>query len=357
MRREDIPDYYEILGVPRDASQADINKSYRKIARDLHPDVSNEDGAEDRFKEVSQAYRILSDEDERRKYDQISSGSFSESSNVEDFFRRHFNFDFSPFGNMNFTHRSSNSDIEAHVPMTLQELLDGKPGVSFSYQRTIFCPSCDGEGGESDKCDSCDGRGFIDKGVRFRCNKCSGTGAFVKNICSSCGGKSVIREVKNFAQDLPRGMNVKSISVPGQGNHEIKSAPPGNLVLRPKVHLEGNISIIQNCNIQMQVPIDPVLFVVGGKIAIEGPFKNQIEIEVPKKAEYGHAVKIEDEGLFINDESRGFLLFRLVPGSPEDLSEEQETMLTEYIRSRGMLVEAGVLSEEEESEMEAQGGV
>ena len=363
MRQENLPDYYEILGVSRDASPEDIKKAYRNIGRDLHPDVNDAKDAEDRMKVASQAYGVLGDEERRCQYDRLSSGEVQSPPDIADFFRRNFGFDFNPFSHMNISfqqQRLSNSDIEAVIQMTLPEMLHGKPGVTFSYQRTRFCQSCNGVGGEGVPCDSCGGRGYVDQGVRFGCNKCSGTGMLVNNLCQSCGGRSVVPEQVQFLVDIPPGINMMPLSLTERGNHEMPSQPAGNLIVKPRVTLPRDISVLHGCNVQMDISIDPVLFSIGGTIGVTDPFGEDVGVTIPRRADYGHFIRFENRGLpavFTREEPRGFLTLRFVPSPPIDLSPDQESILEEYARSRG-LVKAGVFVDKRETnEMDVEGGV
>lgn len=170
----------------------------------------------------------------------------------------------------------------------------------------------------------------------------------------------MIQERKTLSVDLPPGMNMSPFVISGHGNAEMSAHPAGNLVISPSVSVINDLSVVRGCNIQMISPIDPVMFSIGGRVSILTPFEEEIDVEIPRTAPYGYVARIEGMGLpmsFSLSEPRGFLMLKFIPKEPTGLTTEQEGLLKEYARSRGLMIEAGILDEEKEyDEMNHKGG-
>ena len=167
-------------------------------------------------------------------------------------------------------------------------------------------------------------------------------------------------EQMQFSVDIPPGINMMPLTLTECGNYEMPSQPAGNLIVKPRVTLPGNISVIHGHNVQMDIPIDPVLFSIGGTIRVTDPFGEDVDVMIPRRADYGHSIRFESRGLpavFTREEPRGFLTIRLIPLPPSDLSADQEAILEKYARSRRLVGAGAFIDEKETNEMDAEGGV
>lgn len=251
-------DYYAILGVEKDASTDDIRKAFQQKARKLHPDVNKEPDAEERFKEVSEAYAVLSDPDKRKRYDAMRSGNPfagagtgapAQPGGYADPFGFGGNpFGWGPFGGTSSRGRSrayrprAGADVVYELTLDAQSAADGvRRGVT--YQRYASCDVCHGSGSvESDHpatCPTCGGRGHItvDTGLfgvmAMTCPECEGTGRVVADPCSACGGSGRTLSASEVVVDVPAGMHDgDEIRVPGMGNAGTNGSEAGDFVCR-----------------------------------------------------------------------------------------------------------------------------
>ena len=251
-------DYYAILGVEKDASTDDIRKAFQQKARKLHPDVNKEPDAEERFKEVSEAYAVLSDPDKRKRYDAMRSGNPfagagtgapTQPGGYADPFGFGGNpFGWGPFGGMSSRGRSrayrprAGADVVYELTLDAQTAADGvRRGVT--YQRYASCDVCHGSGSvESDHpatCPTCGGRGHItvDTGLfgvmAMTCPECEGTGRVVADPCSACGGSGRTLSASEVVVDVPAGTHDgDEIRVPGMGNAGTNGSEAGDFVCR-----------------------------------------------------------------------------------------------------------------------------
>lgn len=251
-------DYYAILGVEKDASTDDIRKAFQQKARKLHPDVNKEPDAEERFKEVSEAYAVLSDPDKRKRYDAMRSGNPfagagtgapAQPGGYADPFGFGGNpFGWGPFGGTSSRGRSrayrprAGADVVYELTLDAQTAADGvRRGVT--YQRYASCDVCHGSGSvESDHpatCPTCGGRGHItvDTGLfgvmAMTCPECEGTGRVVADPCSACGGSGRTLSASEVVVDVPAGTHDgDEIRVPGMGNAGTNGSEAGDFVCR-----------------------------------------------------------------------------------------------------------------------------
>lgn len=241
-----VKDYYQILGVSKDASQEDIKKAYRRLARKYHPDLNPGDkAAEEKFKEINEAYAVLGDPQKRAEYDRAGT-TFEQFAGFEgfkdfDFFREGFDF-YDLFGDIFGTRRSDKHyergrDVVETIDLTLEEAFEGaiKP---LTINRTINCDACGGQGAESfQTCPSCKGRGHIQSSrglfkINQTCPECRGTGRKALSLCKKCLGKGEIVSTETLKVKIPVGVDNGSIvKLKGKGNEGKGGGPPGDLLL------------------------------------------------------------------------------------------------------------------------------
>ncbi len=305
-------DYYKILNVSKDASQDDIKKAFRKLARKYHPDLNPGDKtSEEKFKEINEAYAILSDPQKRSEYD--SGGTTFEG--FEGFKNYNFKetFDFGDiFGDLFSSAKRESQylrgdDIYAGIELTLEDAFKGvtKP---ITFTRTVNCEACDGSGAESyKKCDKCKGTGSI-KGSKgfFRmsqvCDECGGTGKKHTAICKKCAGRGKVLQTETLNVKIPAGVDNGSIvKLKGKGNAGIGGAPAGDL------HLEITIKPHpffkrQGDDIYIQLPVTFGEAVLGAKLEVP-TIDGMTLMKLPSGTQSGQKLKLSGKG-FISPKSK-----------------------------------------------------
>lgn len=248
-------DYYEILGVSKDATEKEIKKAYRRLSREYHPDKNpgNKD-AEKKFVEIAGAYEVLSDKDQRRTYDQFGEeglkhgggGGGQPMKNAFDLFS-HF------FGGQQFHRVNRGPDAEAFAECTLIDAYQGGT-LDLAYNLQGICDECDGTGsadGEEHTCDSCKGQGMkiirhqlapgMVQQIQTPCNECGGKGSKISNPCSVCDGKKVIREDRNYHVHIDPGAAKKfDHRISGEADQS-PDWEAGDLIIHIKESREGNM--------------------------------------------------------------------------------------------------------------------
>jgi molecular chaperone DnaJ len=239
-----MKDYYEILGVDKDAAQEDIKSAYRQAALKWHPDRNpNNPEAEEKFKEVAEAYAVLSDTEKKRNYD--ASGSpegrsfgFHATGDPFDIFRHMgFNSNFGPARPRPMKGQS----VQEIVEISLKDALFGA-NVPVNYRVISACEACDGKGAEEfETCQNCNGRGGIvhqqnNMIIQQTCGKCNGTGQQPKKICNECSGRRVQEHDRRVDVSLPKGVaNGMTLRLAGQGGKGFNGGPPGDVLVSVKV--------------------------------------------------------------------------------------------------------------------------
>ncbi len=242
-------DYYEILGVPRTASADEIKSAFRKLARQYHPDVSKEANAEERFKEINEAYSVLSDVDKRARYDRFGRAGLGDmggapdfSVHFEDIFEELFGFGGGRSARRNAPRRGR--DLQMSVQLTFEEAVFGVD-KEISFERDETCSTCRGNGAEPGSsvstCSTCGGRGevrqlrqtFIVQMVEtVTCPNCQGRGQVIEKFCHTCAGKGLERKRVNKKVTIPPGVDSgMQIRLPGEGQPGANGGPNGNLFL------------------------------------------------------------------------------------------------------------------------------
>jgi len=327
--------YYQILGLTKNATPEEIKKSYKKLAVQYHPDKNNGDkDKETKFKEISEAYSVIGDDNKKMSYDTQSQygksynpnpfsafgggqGGFEDIFNT--FFRGTGNINNNPFGGTFFGKQHEyrefheNLDININVVVTLKNVYEGKP-IKVSYKRYQHCDDCGGTGfdknGTSYECDICNGKGK-DRFGRF-CEYCQGTGKIYSGTCSTCNGEKVI--IKDSEFNLNNIHKIRKSSdeyLKGYG-HQSKYFRPkkGNLKLNIIYqHVMGytieNDILVYNLDLHYQDAID------GINYEYEHLDGTKLKVAIPKKTSDGEKVRLKGKGLFLNYKDRGDLYFRI----------------------------------------------
>ncbi len=341
-------DYYEVLGVSKDASSADIKSAFRRLAKKYHPDVSKEPDAAEKFKECQEAYAVLSDEQKRRQYDQYGHAAFEGGASGAG------GFDFSGFdfsdifsdlfgGGFGFGGGSSRGgdrptqgrDTLMHVNLTFEEAVFGTT-KEMNIDTTETCEDCDGKGGHGEtNCSKCHGLGTIVTeqrtmfGVfqsRTACDKCHGKGKSYDKVCNTCHGKGIIKVNKNIKVRIPAGVDDGNrLRVPGKGEAGHNGGPNGDLYLEFSVKShplfqrdEGDIFIT--------LPLTIPEAVLGCKKEIPTLYGN-VKMVVPAGSSTGDKHRIKGKGVENpNTGRKGDMYVILKVLIPKKLSKEQKKL-------------------------------
>jgi molecular chaperone DnaJ len=332
-------DFYNVLGVSRDASAEEIKKAYRKLARENHPDRNPDDPtAEDRFKSIQEAYDTLSDPEKRKEYD--SGGMFSGlrggqpfgggggfSADIGDIFS-------SVFGRGRAQTRSvRGADLETEVRLSFDQAVRGTQ-ISVSVPKLDRCPTCHGSGakpGSSPKvCPRCGGRGIDAQSQGFfsisqPCPQCGGTGEVIENPCETCGGSGLTRQTKRYKVNIPAGVSDGTrIRLAGKGEAGPRGGPAGDLYVTTRVTPSPVFKQLADGNLEVRVPITIAEAIRGG--TVEVPTLNGTKrIRIPPGTEHGTVQRLRGEGPpRPGGRGRGDIRYRIEIDVPRDLSREQE---------------------------------
>jgi len=295
-------DYYEILGVSKDATQDEIKKAYRKKAIEHHPDKG---GSEEKFKEAAEAYESLSDPEKRRNYDTFGSDKnfHSHSFDINDIFSQ-FGDIFSGFGGFGGRRQRRGSDIGVKVPLKLIDILLGSD-KKIKYNRNIKCSTCGGQGGtDVVTCKGCNGSGqkmnirqtgFGRIQQVMECNDCQGKGKTVKNRCKKCQGDGTNYKEETLDIKIPAGaVSGMQLTMPGYGN-EVQDGFPGDLYIQIEEIIDDKFKR-DGINLQCDEWISISDAVLGTEIEIDTPM-GSTTLKIPTGCESGKIFNIKGKGI------------------------------------------------------------
>lgn len=349
-------DYYEILGISRDASPEEIKKAYRKLAIKYHPDRNpdNSKEAEEKFKEVSEAYKILSDPEKRQIYDQyghagleaeVGAGAgfggfgFDPFKIFEEVFGRE-SFGGDIFGDF-FGHRARarqaqpGSDLHYTLEISFEEAVFGTE-KEIRANRYEPCSSCRGSGirpgSGSQTCPTCRGTGYVSVSQSFfsisrTCTQCQGKGTIIRDPCRQCRGTGRIRTTRKIKVKIPAGIDHGAhLRLGGQGEAGLRGGPPGDLYvsLRVKPHpifeRDGN-------NIICEVPISFAQAALGGKVSVP-TLNGKVKLTIPPGTQTNKIFRLRGKGIpYLHSPNRGDQWVKVVVETPVHLSEQQKELL------------------------------
>lgn len=356
-------DYYEILGVEKNASKADIKKAYRKLALKYHPDKNPNKDAEEKFKEISEAYAVLYDDEKRGLYDQYGHSGIDQRYSYEDIFRgadfsdifrgMGFDFDFG-FGfddiferffghRMGFDRRSTRrrgADLRYDIEISLENAFNGFE-TTIRVPRSETCDNCNGSGAKPGtspkKCQQCGGTGQMRSSRRTAfgmftqvttCSKCHGQGTYIQNPCSECRGSGIVQKTRNIELKIPKGVDDGSqLRLAGEG--EAGSGGTGDLyiVIHVKKHPKFNR---RGHDLHM---IKDILFPeasIGTKLEIEA-INGQIEkLKIPEGTQNGDIFRIRGRGMpGLRGRAQGDLFVEIHIKTPKKLTRKARKLLEE----------------------------
>jgi len=336
-------DYYEILGVPRNASKEEIKRAYRRLVLQYHPDRNKSPEAEERFKEISEAYAVLMDDEKRRLYDMYGheglSGAYAREdffkSRMEDFedifrdlglgsFRSIFERLFRDFGLGVYGEREVR-EVAVDMELSVKELFHGAR-KTVQYMALEPCGSCGGTGAEPGglrTCPICRGSGQVVRtsvlghmtySVATTCGNCGGRGSIVERVCRACGGSGRVRRVKSQVIDVPAGVTDGTIL--RLRVSESRDAVT-ELIVRVRARRSPFYRVV-NGDLVVRVPISPSEAVLGTTVRIDGP-DAQLEVRIPPRTRGGSAIVLRGRGLWRAGGVRGDLIVRPVVVVPKEI--------------------------------------
>lgn len=356
-------DYYEALGVGRNASKEEIKQAYRKLAMQYHPDVSKAKDAEEKFKEISEAYAVLSDDQKRAQYDRFGHAGIS-GYTQQDLFRdfdfdifRDFgfgNFDsiFDVFFGRNFGSRYSQayerprrgSDILYALEITLIEAAFGtEKEIEIPKQTT--CPACNGTGAKPGtspvRCPACNGTGQIRHAqtrgftqfIRIEtCSKCQGRGTYIEAPCGECRGSGVVQRTLKILVKVPRGVDTgHRLRIQGEGEAGERGAPPGDLYVEIRVKPHDFFER-DGDDLICRVPVSFPQAALGGEIEVH-TIDGKVKLKIPPGTQSDTLFRLRGKGMpRLHGMGRGDQLVRAIVVTPAKLSKQQRELLEEYAK-------------------------
>ena len=343
-----MADFYDTLGVKKGAYEEEIKKAYRKLARKWHPDANAGDPqAEERFKEIQEAYSVLSDPEKRRQYDsggmfgggpgggvrfdpsmfRGGMGSFGDI--ISDLFGRG--------GGGGGAARVAGRDLETEVRLSFDQAMRGTD-VSVSVPTEAPCPTCHGSGAKPGTspvtCPRCGGRGIETEGqgmfsMAQPCSLCGGRGTIIEEPCNTCGGTGFTQQTKRYKVKIPAGVREGSrIRIAGKGEPGLGGAPPGDLYVVTRV-LPSPIFKRKGDHLEVDVPITIVEAIKGATVEVP-TLSGSKRIRVPAGTQHGTVQRLRGEGPpRLGGKGRGDIHYRLVVEVPRKLSKEQSEVVDE----------------------------
>lgn len=340
-------DYYEVLGVDRNAGEADIKKAYRRLAMKYHPDRNEGDaGAEERFKEAKEAFEVLSDQRKRSAYDQFghagvdqaAGGGFggAGAAGFGDIFDTVFGDIFGGGRGGNRAYRGA--DLRYDLELSLEDAVAGTE-VKIRVPTLVDCDTCDGKGSRSgrapDTCGTCGGAGQVRMqqgffSVQQTCPKCRGTGRVISDPCGSCGGAGKTRGNKTISVKVPPGVdNGDRIRLAGEGEPGQSGGPPGDLYVNVVVKPHP-IFARDGTDLHCEVPIDFVQAALGGELEVP-TLEGRVMLKIPPETQTGRMFRLRGKGVRpVRGGGLGDLICRVSVETPVNLSKTQKELLRKF---------------------------
>jgi len=355
----DKKDYYEVLGVSKTASDTEIKSAFRRLAKQYHPDVNKEEGAAEKFKEIGEAYQVLSDPQKRKQYDQFGHAAFQGGAgggfqggfdfgdiDLGDIFGDLFGQGFG-FGGFSSSSRGGNRP---------QKGRDSLISVKISFEEAVFgtkksihldlveeCDECHGKGGFGEHtCSNCNGRGVVQEvsntifgqfATQRSCSKCDGTGHTYDKVCSTCRGAGKVKNKKEISIDIPAGIDHgKQLRLAGKGNAGVNGGPNGDLYVEIIVS-NHNYYVRDDYDIYLEVPITVTEALLGVRKEIPTLYGN-IYLNIPAGSNSGDKHRIKDKGVtFLNSKKKGDMYIVLKVVIPNRLSKDQVKLVNELAKT------------------------
>ena len=339
-------DYYEVLGVPRNASEEEIKRAFRKLAFQYHPDHNKDSNAEEKFKEINEAYQVLSNREKRTSYDRyghIATEGEQVSSDfgfggLGDIFESFFNFGETPFGRTTHHIPRKGENLQTHLTISFEEAVFGCE-KEVEIQHIEICPVCHGTGcspGTNPRtCPECQGQGQVRKYQRSifgqfshitTCPRCSGRGTIITNSCPQCHGEGRIRAKRKLTVDIPAGVDDNcQLCLNGEGDAGLYGGAIGDLYVRLLVkphslfHREGS-------DILYELPVNFAQAALGDEIDIPS-LDEKLNLKIPPGTQNGEFFRLKGKGIpHLNGRGKGDQLVRIRIVTPQHLNGEQKKL-------------------------------
>ena len=348
-------DYYEVLGVSKDASERDIKKAYKRLAMKYHPDRTEGDAnLEAKFKEVKEAYEVLTDSQKRQMYDQYGHAAFEQNGgghggfgggqgDFGDIFGDVFGDIFGGGGGRRQSRQQRGADLRYNMELTLEEAVRGKE-VEIKVPTWVSCEPCDGSGAKAGSkpktCPTCHGAGQVQMrqgffAVQQTCPTCQGTGSVISDPCDSCHGQGRVEKTKTLSVKIPAGVDTGDrIRLTGEGEAGMHGAPSGDLYVQVSVR-EHPIFTRDGNNLYCEVPISFTTAAIGGEIEVP-TLDGRANLKIPAESQTGKMFRMRSKGVkSVRSGSVGDLICKVVIETPINLNERQKELLKELEESMG----------------------
>lgn len=351
-------DYYEVLGVSKDASSAEIKSAFRKLAKKYHPDVSKEPDAAEKFKEAQEAYAVLSDENKRKQYDQFGHAAFNNNGaggydfsdfDFSDIFSDLFGQSFGGFSNFGFGDFSSSKargrkgrDKIIRVDLTFEEAVKGTT-KTITLDVNDTCEACHGKGGFDEKtCDKCGGSGTITAQqqtlfgtfmTRTTCDKCEGKGTTYAKECSKCHGTGSVRVRKELEVKVPAGVDTgNQLRIAGKGEAGSNGGPNGDVYLEFYVK-KHDLFVREGNDVYLTLPITISEAALGCKKEIP-TLDGVVKLTIPAGSESGDKHRLRGKGISaINSFRKGDMYVVIDVKIPQKLSRDQKKLFEQLAKT------------------------
>jgi len=344
-------DYYEVLGVGRDAAEGDIKKAYRRLAMKFHPDRNpDDDSAEEKFKEATEAYEVLADDEKREAYDRFghagvdaSAGGMGggfEGGSFGDIFSDVFGDIFGGAGGRGGGRSSvqRGADLRYALDLNLEQAVAGD-SVEIDVPVLSACEVCDGSGAKpgttSSSCPDCGGAGQIRVAQGFfslqqTCPRCRGAGRVITDPCADCGGSGRMEKRKTLSVRIPAGVDTGDrIRLAGEGEAGFNGGPPGDLYVQIEVR-EHPIFVRDGRNLYCEVPISFVDAALGGELEVP-TLDGRVKLKIPSETQTGKLFRLRGKGVTpVRGGGVGDLLCRVQVETPVKLAEGQKQLLRDF---------------------------
>lgn len=353
-------DYYDILGVSKGASKAEIKKAYHKAALKYHPDRNKGDKeAESKFADVNNAYEVLKDDKKRQMYDQFGSAAFDGQAaagggpggpggipDIEEILEMMGMGGMGgggmggPRGARAAARDRTGADVEIRETISFMDAVHGCTR-SVSYRALVPCKTCDGKGthtGETESCPVCGGSGVetINTGffpIAQTCRKCKGDGVIIKDPCNTCGGSGVVRQKKTVEVKIPAGVDAGTyVRIVGGGDAGERGAPSGNLLINLAVQSDATFRR-EGSNVHVNVPLTVSQAVLGATVSVPTLDQESVKIKVPPGTQPGEKRVLRGKGIKeLQGSQKGnlYIHFRVV--IPSSISDAQRTHMEEFAK-------------------------
>lgn len=321
-------DFYKVLGLQEGASKEEVKKAYRKLSKKYHPDVKG--GSEEKFKEISQAYEILTDDNKRHQYERANSGG-SPFGDMSDFF----NFNFGDiFGQPT---RRQNVNIQVGVNVTLKDIFNSKK-ITIRYEKSEACNTCSGKGGsDASTCRGCGGNGVKVSQMggffrRMECDECNGSGTTFKTPCSDCkNGNKVVNAQEEI--EIPWGAHLPNASFRLRGKGNTSNGSVGDLIIVFNITDSHGFALRDNNIISRKFVSFPEM-ILGSKINVDTIDGKTLSVEIPPRIESGNHLRIKQRGMYGTNGVRGDMFIEINLGYPTDISKKEKELLEKLSKEK-----------------------